>query len=143
MSRAYTIHKKGNRDTNETNLLKVAQAYGYLDFDTICKDHIPIASYRILVEQMCLFLDGKSEELTELIEQEMKSASDNLEFEKAAELRDRLTDIETIMSRQKIVDTGGISRDVLGIARTEEAALELKGAETWLTTTSSRSPQGS
>lgn len=89
----------------------------------ICKDHIPIASYRILVEQMCLFLDGKSEELTELIEQEMKSASDNLEFEKAAELRDRLTDIETIMSRQKIVDTGGISRDVLGIARTEEAAL--------------------
>ncbi len=89
----------------------------------ICKDHIPIASYRILVEQMCLFLDGKSEELTEMIEQEMKSASANLEFEKAAELRDRLTDIETIMSRQKIIDTGGISRDVLGIARTEEAAL--------------------
>ncbi len=89
----------------------------------ICKDHIPIASYRILVEQMCLFLDGKSEELTEMIEQEMKSASDSLEFEKAAELRDRLTDIETIMSRQKIIDTGGISRDVLGIARTEEAAL--------------------
>lgn len=90
----------------------------------ICKDHISIDEYQSLVEQMCFYLEGRSEQLTEMIQAEMVNASENLEFEKAAELRDRLSDIELIMRRQKVVDTdSGISRDVLGIARTEEAAL--------------------
>jgi len=90
----------------------------------ICKDHISNDEYRAYVEQMCLYLEGRSEQLTEMIQEEMIRASENLEFEKAAELRDRLTDIELIMRRQKVIDTdGGISRDVLGISRTEEAAL--------------------
>ncbi|MFW9919743.1 MAG: excinuclease ABC subunit UvrC [Candidatus Thorarchaeota archaeon] len=90
----------------------------------ICRDHISSDEYQGLVEQMCLYLEGRSEQLTEMIQKEMREASGNLEFEKAAELRDRLADIELIMRRQKVIDTdGGISRDVLGVARTEEAAL--------------------
>ncbi len=89
----------------------------------ICKENLTRDAYRSLVDQMCLYLDGKSEELTRSIEQEMERASANLEFEKAAELRDRLADISIIMRRQKVVDTQGVTRDILGIARTEEAAL--------------------
>ncbi|MHA1909403.1 MAG: excinuclease ABC subunit UvrC [Candidatus Thorarchaeota archaeon] len=88
-----------------------------------CQDYISREEYMILVEQMCLYLDGKSEQLTEMIEEQMRVSSENQEYEKAAELRDRLTDIEIVMRRQRIVDTGGIDRDVLGISRTEEAAL--------------------
>ena len=88
-----------------------------------CQDYITTEEYMVLVEQMCLYLDGQSERLTELITEQMQDASENLEFEKAAELRNRLTDIEIIMRRQRIVDTDGINRDVLGIARTEDAAL--------------------
>ncbi|MFW9850268.1 MAG: excinuclease ABC subunit UvrC [Candidatus Thorarchaeota archaeon] len=88
-----------------------------------CQDYISRDEYMILVEQMCLYLDGKSEQLTEMIEEQMRVASENMEFENAAELRDRLTDIAIVMRRQQIVDTGGISRDVLGISRTEDAAL--------------------
>jgi excinuclease ABC subunit C len=88
-----------------------------------CMNYISSEEYATLVEQMCLYLDGESEKLTELIEQEMEEASKNLEFEKAAELRDRLTDIEIVFRKQRIVDTRGIDSDVLGISRTEEAAL--------------------
>ena len=88
-----------------------------------CEDHISEEDYRILVEQMCLYIDGQTDQLIELFEHQMALASKNLQFEKAAELRDRITDVEIFLRRQKIVDADGINRDVLGISRTEEAAL--------------------
>ncbi|TFG96185.1 excinuclease ABC subunit UvrC [Candidatus Thorarchaeota archaeon] len=88
-----------------------------------CVEYIPLDEYCLLVEQMCMYLDGRSEDLTQLIQDHMEKASEAMEFEKAAELRDRLTDIEIIMSRQKVVEFEGANRDIIGIARTEQAAL--------------------
>ena len=88
-----------------------------------CEKHISSEEYSLLVDQMCMYLEGRSEELTRSIEEEMKQASAEMRFEAAAELRDRLTDIEIIMSRQKVVEFEGINRDVLGVSRTEQAAL--------------------
>ncbi len=88
-----------------------------------CKEHISVEDYRSLVELMCLYLEGREKHLIEHLEKQMDIASKELEFEKAADLRDRLLDIEIIMRRQKVVETNGIDRDVLGISRTEQAAL--------------------
>lgn len=88
-----------------------------------CQNYISTEEYGFLVEQMCMYLDGRTEDLTSFIEGHMQTASENMEFEKAAELRDRLTDIEIIMSRQKVVQFEGANRDILGISRTEQAAL--------------------
>ncbi|MFW9845433.1 MAG: excinuclease ABC subunit UvrC [Candidatus Thorarchaeota archaeon] len=88
-----------------------------------CEDHITEEDYRSLVEQMLMYLEGRSDELAQLLENQMKQASDNMEFENAAELRDRLTDMQILMSRQKVVEFKGANRDVLGISRTEQAAL--------------------
>ncbi len=79
--------------------------------------------YMDLVKQMAMYLEGRLEELTDLVEQRMEEASANLEFEKAAALRDRLNDIHIVMRRQKVVEVNGVNRDVIGIARTEQAAL--------------------
>jgi excinuclease ABC subunit C len=88
-----------------------------------CEDHISEEDYRSLVEQMCMYLEGRSDEVAEMLEDQMKEASENMEFEKAAELRDRLTDMQILMSRQKVVEFRGTNRDILGISRTEQAAL--------------------
>ena len=88
-----------------------------------CEEFISIDDYCILVEQMCMYLDGRTEDLTQFMEKHMELASENMEFEKAAEYRDRITDIEIIMSRQKVVEFEGANRDIIGIARTEQAAL--------------------
>ncbi|TFG34366.1 excinuclease ABC subunit UvrC [Candidatus Thorarchaeota archaeon] len=88
-----------------------------------CEKFISHDEYCNLVDQMCMFLDGRSEDLTQVIHAQMDIASANMEFEKAARLRDRLNDIEIIMSRQKVVEFEGTNRDILGIARTEQAAL--------------------
>jgi excinuclease ABC subunit C len=88
-----------------------------------CEDFISLDEYCILVEQMCMYLDGRTEDLTQFMEKQMELASKNMEFEKAAEYRDRVTDIEIIMSRQKVVQFEGANRDIIGISRTEQAAL--------------------
>lgn len=88
-----------------------------------CKDHISRQEYMSLVEQMCCYLEGRSEDLTRALREQMEQASKETSFEKAAELRDRLMDIEILMSRQKVVEFKGSNRDVLGISRTEQAAL--------------------
>lgn len=88
-----------------------------------CEEFISLDEYCILVEQMCMYLDGRTEDLTQFMEKHMELASENMEFEKAAEYRDRITDIEIIMSRQKVVEFEGANRDIIGISRTEQAAL--------------------
>ncbi|MFW9963543.1 MAG: excinuclease ABC subunit UvrC, partial [Candidatus Sifarchaeia archaeon] len=88
-----------------------------------CKEHISLDAYRSLVEQMCYYLEGRPEDLIKILQKEMRDASEGMEFEKAAELRDRLIDLEILMSRQKVVEFEGANRDILGIARTEQAAL--------------------
>lgn len=88
-----------------------------------CEKHIALDDYCRLVEQMCMYLDGRSEDLTQTIREQMNESSNRMDFENAAKLRDRLTDIEIIMSRQKVVEFEGANRDILGISRTEQAAL--------------------
>jgi excinuclease ABC subunit C len=88
-----------------------------------CEDHIGEEDYRSMVEQMCMYLEGRSDEVAEMLENQMKEASKNMEFEKAAELRDRVTDMQILMSRQKVVEFKGTNKDILGISRTEQAAL--------------------
>ncbi len=88
-----------------------------------CKEHIPLEEYHSLVEQMCYYLEGRPEDLIRILQSEMREASEAMNFEKAAELRDRLHDLEILMSRQKIVEFEGANRDILGISRTEQAAL--------------------
>ena len=88
-----------------------------------CEDNIKAEDYRVLVEQMCMYLEGRMDELTEVIQEQMDQASASLDFEEAAEMRDRLTDIAILMSKQKVVEFRGANQDVLGISRTEQAAL--------------------
>ena len=53
---------------------------------------------------------------------EMEEAAENLEFEKAAKIRDRIKSVERIGSRQKVVVSGSTNEDVFAIAQSEEKA---------------------
>ncbi|MHA2043157.1 MAG: excinuclease ABC subunit UvrC [Candidatus Thorarchaeota archaeon] len=88
-----------------------------------CEEQIPLDEYRSLVEQMSYYLEGRPDDLRRSLKDQMNKASSEMQFEKAAELRDRLTDLEILMSRQKVVRFEGANSDILGISRTEQAAL--------------------
>lgn len=74
------------------------------------------AEYTKIVEEVKRFLNGGHETVEAQIHEKMEQAAANMEFEKAAEYRDQIRAIETIMTRQKMTNTDLIDRDVFGYA---------------------------
>ncbi|MGX7417503.1 excinuclease ABC subunit UvrC [Carnobacterium gallinarum] len=81
-----------------------------------CIQEIPKETYTEMVEEIKRFLNGGYQEVKQELEQKMEVASGNLEFEKAAELRDQITSIVTTMEQQKMTSADFIDRDVFGYA---------------------------
>ena len=81
-----------------------------------CVKDIEKRVYDDMIEGITKFLNGGYEEVKNDLQAKMFEAAEKLEFERAKELRDQITSIETIMQKQKIV-TGDLSnRDVFGYA---------------------------
>lgn len=72
--------------------------------------------YTKIVDEVKGFLNGGHEKVESEIHQKMVQAAENMEFEKAAEYRDQIRAIETIMTSQKMTNTDLVDRDVFGYA---------------------------
>ena len=83
--------------------------------DAPCVHYITKADYQELVRQAVDLLEGRNTPLIRDLQQKMETASDELEFEKAAVYRDQIEAIRVIQSQQNIVTQGG-DMDVLGLA---------------------------
>jgi excinuclease ABC subunit C len=86
-----------------------------------CVGDITKDEYGVLVGELLQFLDGDTDPITKRLEQRMRDASDTLEFERAARLRDQLTSVRKAIERQQMVGSREEDYDLLGI---EEDALE-------------------
>lgn len=82
-----------------------------------CVGRISQAEYNQLIDQVALFFAGKQEHLLKKLQQEMGTAAEQLEFERAAQLRDQLQGLEQLMTEQKAVLGAGEEEDVIAMAR--------------------------
>jgi excinuclease ABC subunit C len=85
-----------------------------------CTGEVSAEEYRKMVDEILLFLEGKEEKLLRELAARMAEAAENLEFEKAARLRDQQRAVEAITEKQKIVVADGGDRDILALAAVEE-----------------------
>jgi excinuclease ABC subunit C len=74
-------------------------------------------TYMKAIDGASLFLSGRGDEITGGIEEEMEQASEAWNFERAAELRDRLDAIRHVLERQKIVSAQRTTADIIGLAQ--------------------------
>jgi len=81
-----------------------------------CSAEIDKAAYQDVVGQVRLFIEGKNRDLLDILKQRMEEASENLDYERAAELRDRIAKIEGAFEKQKIISPGFEDQDVIGMA---------------------------
>ena len=81
-----------------------------------CSGEVDKEAYRDMVGQVRLFIEGKNRDLVGLLKQRMEEASNQMEYERAAELRDRIAKIEGAFEKQKIISPGFENQDVIGIA---------------------------
>jgi excinuclease ABC subunit C len=73
--------------------------------------------YRDMMQQVCLFLEGKGEEVLASLRQRMETAAENMEFERAAHLRDQIDAVERVIQRQRVVSASLVDQDAIAIAR--------------------------
>lgn len=73
--------------------------------------------YRRRIMQAALILEGKSDELIGDLRCQMEQAAEELRFEKAAELRDRLRAVENLSNRQRVIATAFADTDAIGFCR--------------------------
>jgi excinuclease ABC subunit C len=91
-----------------------------------CIEAIERSDYRRDIDQVMLFLEGHQEQVSRSLRADMEAASDTLQFERAAALRDKVRAIERTMESQKMAGFAKRVLDVLGYARSgKEAAVQL------------------
>ena len=91
-----------------------------------CVGEISKEDYDELVQELIDFLDGDTDTIVERLGTEMRMAADELEFERAARLRDRLETVRKAIAKQQMVADKAEDIDVVGIADDDlEAAAQV------------------
>ena len=84
------------------------------------------ASYRAMIDEIQEVLAGRTEDVRRRVEEGMRDASERLDFERAATLRDVLSGMESIERRQRALDVRSRDADILGLARDGDVACAVR-----------------
>lgn len=87
-----------------------------------CTAYCTKEEYDEVIEDVILFLEGKSDDVMRRLRDQMTRASEQMEYERAAQLRDQLRSIERTVERQMVATTRKEDVDIFGIARDGDQA---------------------
>lgn len=91
-----------------------------------CVGEVTTEQYASMVSDLCRFLDGDTDEVLGRLDADMRSAAADLDFERAARLRDRLESVTTAVERQQMVAERNDDIDVIGVHADElEASVQV------------------
>jgi excinuclease ABC subunit C len=85
-----------------------------------CSGRVSREDYMKMVEEVVLFLEGKTDILQRQLEQRMREAAEDMQFELAAFYRDRLRNVAATIEKQHVVSDRFLDQDVIGIYQVEE-----------------------
>ncbi len=107
-------------DINQENIdkqkFKVCLDYHIKKCDGPCEGLVSVNDYNEMVQEVTKVLKGRTDELIKDLNSKMNESVQRLEFEKAAEIRDKISKLSSISSRQKVVSDDFEDRDIFGIA---------------------------
>ncbi|MBQ3055553.1 MAG: excinuclease ABC subunit UvrC [Oscillospiraceae bacterium] len=81
----------------------------------VCAGQVSPEEYRTLIDAACAIFDGKAEWIIEQLHSEMEQAAENLEFERAAKLRDEMKAIERLCVKQNVLPGMAADTDVIAL----------------------------
>ncbi len=91
-----------------------------------CMGYVSKEEYRKQIDEIVDLLEGKTDKIIKSLTKEIQSAAENLQYEKAAYLRDKKIAIERITEKQKVSNISENDIDVIGIARSDmQVCLEI------------------
>jgi excinuclease ABC subunit C len=92
-----------------------------------CVAYATREEYDAVIKQVILFLEGKHDEVLKSLQEKMEEAAENLNFEEAARIRDRIKAVENVLEKQRIVHTEGTGedQDVIALASGDDETCAL------------------
>lgn len=88
-----------------------------------CSGEVDHAAYMQMISEIGLLLEGKNKKLLESLERDMARLSDEMRFEEAAMIRDRIRAIRSVSESQKVVSPELGDADVIGLFRQDDVAV--------------------
>lgn len=91
-----------------------------------CIGEISKINYRQMIDDLCRFLEGRTDPIVSRLKVEMESEADKLNFEKAAIIRNQIQAIDQIVEKQKVISNDQVDSDVIAMAREDgEACIQI------------------
>lgn len=82
-----------------------------------CMGNVNLEEYRKMIDQVVLFLQGKTVKVENMIKEEIDECIEKLEFEKAQKLKERLDEINVIKLKQNVDNLSEVSTDIFGYVK--------------------------
>ncbi len=108
LDRLYPLRKCNNPKGRHCLYYHMKQCYA------CAEDTLSIEEYAQIVQEISSFLNGGHKKIKDQLTEKMYTASEQLNFERAKELRDLIQHIEAVMEKQKMTLTDQVDRDVFG-----------------------------
>jgi excinuclease ABC subunit C len=91
-----------------------------------CAGFVDKEEYQEVCKGVCLFLKGNGKIILKELAEKMKAAASQLDFERAAQIRDRIEGIQRILEKQKVSSSDGEDQDVIGFyQKADEACVQI------------------
>jgi excinuclease ABC subunit C len=91
-----------------------------------CVAYATREEYDAIIKQVILFLEGKHDEVLKTLQGQMEKAAEDLNFEEAARIRDRIKAVERVLEKQRIINTEGQDdQDVVAMASGDDETCAL------------------
>ncbi|MBP3620477.1 MAG: excinuclease ABC subunit UvrC [Lachnospiraceae bacterium] len=119
LNRIYKLRTCNKRLPKEIGKDRPCLYYQIGQCDAPCNGYISVEDYRKNVQKAINFLNGEYKETLSALNSDMKRYAAEMEFEKAAEIRDLIDSINHITDKQKMNNTNGEDRDVIAFATNE------------------------
>jgi excinuclease ABC subunit C len=105
-----------DEDAIRKHKIKVCLDYHIKKCGGPCEGLVSLRDYNAMIDQVARLLEGKTKTLIQTLTQEMQASAEQMRFEEAAMLRDRIKGLEAYSERQKAVDLDETDRDILAFA---------------------------
>ncbi|HBM74752.1 MAG TPA: excinuclease ABC subunit C [Clostridiaceae bacterium] len=86
-----------------------------------CRGNVDKEEYKSMMKEICLFLSGEQSELMDELKIRMDDASEKMEYEKAADYRDKIIALKQIQEKQKVLSSSMEDEDVIAFAQSEDS----------------------
>ena len=123
INKIYKLRTCNRKLPRDTGLDRPCLNYHIHQCDAPCQGYISKEEYAVSVKEALDFLGGNFEPAIKELEEKMLAASENMEFETAAEYRDLIGSVKQVTQRQKITNSDGEDKDIIALASDDTDAV--------------------